>query len=155
MERNMIVNSQESEPNVNLVLSTIETVFNKHDVGAIDTFFSQNFVQHSPYVPPGGKQELKEWWRRTVEAMPDLRGRVDHVVAARDTVAVFRTLKGTVKKDMPDFGIKAHNQVLEFKVAHLFQVRDGKIAGHWEIMDSGPATKLAVESMSRSGERLL
>jgi predicted SnoaL-like aldol condensation-catalyzing enzyme len=147
MERKMIVSSKQSEPNVNLVLSTIETVFNKHDVSAIDKFFSQNFVQHSPYVPPGGKRELKEWWQRTVDAIPDFRGSVEHVVAAGDSVVVFRKLKGTIKKDLPEFGIKADNQILEFQVAHLFQVQDGKIAGHWEIMDSGPATKLAIASM--------
>ena len=143
----MIVSSKESEANVNLVLSTIETVFDEHDVGAVDRFFSQNFVQHSPYVPAGGKRELKEWWQRTVEAIPDLRGSVEHVVAAEDSVVVFRKLRGTIKKDMPELGIKADNQTLEFKVAHLFQVNDGKIVSHWEIMDSGPAAKLAIESM--------
>jgi len=60
---------------------------------------------------------------------------------------VFRTLKGTIKKDMPEFGIKADNQTLEMRIVHLFQVADGKIVGHWETMDSGPATKLAIESM--------
>ncbi|GLS29684.1 SnoaL-like polyketide cyclase [Mesorhizobium albiziae] len=143
----MIVTSIESESNVKLVLSAIETIFNEHNISAVDEFFSENFVQHSPYVPPGGKQELKEWWQRTVEAMPDIHGTVEHVVAARDSVAVFRTLKGTIKKDMPDLGITASNQELEFQVAHLFQVADGKIVGHWEIMDSGPATKLSIQSM--------
>jgi hypothetical protein len=31
----------------------------------------------------------------------------------------------------------------------MFQVAGGKIVAHWEVMDSGPATKLAVESMQR------
>jgi predicted SnoaL-like aldol condensation-catalyzing enzyme len=143
----MITTSKEAEANVKIVLGAIETVFNQHNVAAIEEFFSQNFVQHSPYVPPGGKQELKEWWSRTVEAIPDLQGTVDHVVAAHDHVAVFRTLRGTISKDMPDLGIKARNQVLEFKVAHLFQVDNGKIVAHWEVMDSGPAVQLATQSM--------
>jgi predicted ester cyclase len=143
MERTMIVNSEESEANVRLVLDAIESVFNRHDIGAVDTFFAEDFVQHSPYVPPGGRQELADWWRRTVEAIPDVRGSVEHVVAAQDGVAVFRTLSGTVRKDLPEFGIKAGDQRLEFRVAHLFQVSGGKIVAHWETMDTGPAMKLA------------
>ena len=141
----MIVTSRESEPNVQVVLGAIETVFNRHETGAVDIFFSDDFVQHSPYVPPGGKRELAQWWRRTVEAIPDISGAVEHIVAAEDTVAVFRTLRGTVRKDLPELGIKGHGQLLEFRVAHLFQLRDGKVVGHWETMDTGPATRLALE----------
>ena len=144
----MIVVSAQAKPNVKLVLNAIETVFDKHDIGAVDRFFSPSFVQHSPYVPPGGKKELAQWWQHTVEAIPDIRGTVEHVIADQDSVAVFRTLKGTVKKDMPEFGIKANGgQQLEFRVAHLFKVGDGKIVGHWETMDTGPVTKLALQSM--------
>jgi predicted SnoaL-like aldol condensation-catalyzing enzyme len=140
----MIVTSREANSSVKLVLQAIETVFDGHDVDAIDEFFAPDFVQHSPYAPPGGKRELAEWWRRTVDAIPDIRGVVEHVVASEDSVTVFRTLKGTITKDMPDLAIKAHDQALEFKVAHLFQTRNGKIVAHWEVMDSGPATKLAI-----------
>jgi predicted SnoaL-like aldol condensation-catalyzing enzyme len=143
----MMVTSKASEPNAKLVLNALETVFNQHKIEAVDEFFSEDFVQHSPYVPPGGRKELADWWQRTVEAMPDVHGTVEHLVAANDSVTVFRKLKGTIRKDMPEFGIKAHNQKLEFRVAHLFQVADGKIVGHWEILDSGPATQLAIKSM--------
>ena len=143
----MLVTSKESESNVKLVLDALETVFNQHNIDAVDEFFSEKFVQHSPYVPPGGRKELAKWWQRTVEAMPDVHGTVEHLVAAQDNVVVFRTLKGTIKKDMPDLGIKANNQELEMRVAHLFKVADGRIIGHWEILDSGPATKLAIKSM--------
>ena len=71
----MIVTSREANSSVKLVLQAIETVFDGHDVDAIDEFFAPDFVQHSPYAPPGGKRELAEWWRRTVDAMPDIRGR--------------------------------------------------------------------------------
>ena len=139
----MTVTSNESGSNVELVLGALETVFNQHRTEAVDAFFAEDFVQHSPYVPPGGRRELAEWWRRTVEAMPDVHGVVEHVVAARDRVVVFRTLKGTVRKDMPELGIAGRGQTLEFRVAHLFEVAGGKIVGHWEVMDSGPMTKLA------------
>ncbi len=142
----MIVTSKQSESNARLVLNAIDTVFDQHNIDAIDEFFFQDFVQHSPYVPSGGKSELAEWWRRTVDAIPDIRGAIEHVVATDGSVSVFRTLKGTIKKDMPELGIKANDQTLEFKVAHLFQVKNGKIVAHWEVMDSGPATKLAIES---------
>ena len=142
----MIATSKNSQLNATLVLKAIETIFDDHRVDAFDQFFDPNFVQHSAYVPPGGRRELAQWWQIIVEAIPDIRGTVEHVIATEDSVAVFRTLKGTIKKDLPAFRIKASNQVLEFRVAHLFQLKDGKIIGHWEVMDSGPATTLAYES---------
>jgi predicted SnoaL-like aldol condensation-catalyzing enzyme len=143
VEREMIATSKKSQADVKLVLGAIETVFDKHRIEAIDEYFAPDFVQHSPYVPPGGRKELAAWWRGTVEAIPDIRGTIEHVVAIEESVAVFRTLKGTIKKDMPSLGIKASDQAIEFKVAHLFQTRNGRIIAHWEIMDSGPATRLA------------
>src|SRR5688500_15416960 len=93
-----------AESNAELVRNAVETVFNQHRVDAIEQFFAESFVQHSPYVPHGGRRELAQWWRRTVEAIPDIAGPIEHLVASGDRVAVFRTLKGTIRKDMPELG---------------------------------------------------
>jgi predicted SnoaL-like aldol condensation-catalyzing enzyme len=147
MERNMdmTIGSQEARANALLVMNAIGQVFDRHDIGAMDQFFSRNFVQHSPYVPSGGPKELAVWWRRMVDAIPDIRGTIEHVVAAQNHVAVFRMLKGTISKDMPDLGLKASDQPLEFRVAHLFQVEGGGIVAHWEVMDTGPGIRLALK----------
>jgi predicted SnoaL-like aldol condensation-catalyzing enzyme len=142
----MTIGSQQAHANAKLVLNAIENIFDRHDIGAIDQFFSPDFIQHSPYVPPGGPKELAAWWRHTVDAIPDIRGAIEHVVAAHNQVVVFRTLKGTVSKDLPDLGLKASDQPLEFKVAHLFQVDGDRIVAHWEIMDTGPMMKLALQA---------
>ncbi len=143
----MIVVSTEAQENADLVMKAVEVVFDNHDFTGLDHFFSEVFVQHSPYAPPGGLKELKAWLQRMVDAMPDVRGTIEQVIAARDRVVLFRTLRGTVVGDLPDFGILAANQALEFQVAHMFQVANGKITAHWEIMESGPATRLAFQSM--------
>lgn len=32
---------------------------------------AEDFVQHSPYAAPGGRDEPKEWWAGIVHAIPD------------------------------------------------------------------------------------
>jgi predicted SnoaL-like aldol condensation-catalyzing enzyme len=147
----VVISSQEASSNVKLVMKAIETVFDQHEIGAIDQYFSKEFVQCSPYVPPGGRDELAAWWRHTVDAIPDIRGTIDQVVAAENRVVVFGTLKGTITNDMPEMGLKASNQALEFRVAHLFQVDEGMIVAHREVVDTGPVLKLAHQATTRSG----
>src|SRR5271170_1155195 len=42
-----------SEQNKKLVLDAFNTLFNKRDYAAAETFWSPNYVQHSAHIPPG------------------------------------------------------------------------------------------------------
>jgi predicted SnoaL-like aldol condensation-catalyzing enzyme len=136
----------EETRNAEVVTRALQTIFSEHRLDQIDQFFSPSFVQHSPYASPGGRDELRQWWARIVEAMPDVTTTVDHVVSDRERVAVFRVVQGTLRKDLEAFGIKANGQQVTFRVADIFSVRDGKITGHWEIADTGSLVQLAMSS---------
>ena len=103
---------------------------------------SSDFVQHSPYASPGGPEQLRQWWAGIVDAIPDVTTSVEQIVAAGERVAVFRVVRGTVRKNVDAFGIKGNGQVT-FPVADIFTVRGDKITGHWEIADTGPLIRLA------------
>ena len=130
--------------NAERVRAAFQRIFTEHRAGDIDRFFAEDFVQHSPYVAPGGRAELAKWLATTVNSIPNLKYVITDVVAAGDAVVVFATVTGTIERDLPDYGIKGSGQAAEFRTAHLLRLRDGMIAGHWEVVDTGPLVAFAL-----------
>ena len=131
------------EKNAEVVQTALHEVFSEHRLNEIDRLFSPDFVQHSPYAGPGGRDELRQWWAGIIEAIPNVTTTVEQMVAAGDRVAVFRAVRGTIRKNLDAFGIKGHGQDVTFRVADIFTLRDGKITAHWEVADTGPLLQLA------------
>jgi predicted ester cyclase len=136
----------EETRHADLVQRALRAVFSEHRLDLIDQFFSPDFVQHSPYAAPGGRDELRRWWAGMVDAIPDVTTTVEQMLPANERVAVFRTVSGTLRKDLEAFGIKGHGQHVTFGVADIFAVRDGQITAHWEVADTGPLVQLAHSS---------
>jgi predicted ester cyclase len=129
--------------NVEVVQSALQVVFSEHQLNRIDEFFSPDFVQHSPYANPGGRDELRRWWAGIVAAIPDVTTTVEQILGAGDRVAAFRTVHGTIRHDLDAFGIKGNGQEVTFRVADIFTVQAGQITAHWEVADTGPLVQLA------------
>jgi predicted SnoaL-like aldol condensation-catalyzing enzyme len=130
--------------NVRVVEDALRVVFSEHRVDQVDTYFAEDFVQYSPYAPPGGRDVLKAWWAGFVYAVPDVTTTVIRPpVAQGQDVAIFRIVTGTVVHDLTALGIPGHGQHLEFRAADIFQVRAGMIVAHWETVDTGPLVQLA------------
>jgi predicted SnoaL-like aldol condensation-catalyzing enzyme len=134
----------EETSNAEVVEGALREIFTAHRLDQIDHFFSPAFVQHSPYAAPGGRDELRRWWAGMVDAIPDVTTTVEQLLSDNDRVAVFRTVRGTLRKDLDAFGIKAHGQQVTFRVADIFTVKDGQITAHWEVADTGPLVQLAM-----------
>jgi predicted SnoaL-like aldol condensation-catalyzing enzyme len=129
-----------------IVQGALQTVFSEHRLDQIDRFFAPDFVQHSPYASPGGREELRQWWAGIVDAIPDVTTTVEQLLPGDDRVAVFRSVEGTLRKNLDAFGIKAHGQKVAFRVADVFSVRGDKITEHWEVADTGPLVQLAMSA---------
>jgi predicted SnoaL-like aldol condensation-catalyzing enzyme len=129
--------------NIAVVQAALQTVFTEHRLDQIDHYFAPEFVQHSPYAAPGGREELKQWWAAVVAAIPDVTTTVEQVVADDERVATFRVVRGAVRGTLPGLGISGSGQDVEFRVADIFAVQAGKIVAHWEVADTGPFARLA------------
>ena len=132
--------------NIAVVQGALQSVFAERQFDRIDHYFAPGFVQHSPYAAPGGRDELKQWWAAVVAAMPDVTTTVEQVVADDERVATFRVVRGTLHGTLPGLGTSGSGQGVEFRVADLFAVREGKIVAHWEVADTGPLARLATAS---------
>lgn len=136
------------ERNTQVVLAALQIVFNEHRVDQVDRFFTADFINHSPLVSPdnASREGLKRWLTGIVTAIPDLTYIPGDPMADGDRVMVFADVQGTIEGDLPMYGIKGTGQRLEVGTAQVFRVVHGKIAEHWEVVDTGPLLRLALAS---------
>jgi predicted SnoaL-like aldol condensation-catalyzing enzyme len=140
---------QSDKQYLDTVLTAVHAVFTEHRVDQIDDFFTEDFIQHSPLIPPdnAGREGLKQWLSSIVAAIPDLAYLpvADQQLTDGDRVLVVADVRGTIQGDLPLYGIKGSGQKLSVSTAHIFRLEHGKIAEHWEVVDTGPLVRIAHE----------
>ena len=112
----------------------IDELFNQHDVSAVDRHWAPDAVDHDPEPGQGpGLESIKEMLAGYLHAFPDLRMRVDQVVAGRDRVAVRWTATGTFARDL--FGAPATGRAATITGVEVFRVVGGRIVERWGSKD--------------------
>src|SRR5207245_2185158 len=93
-----------TEENKALIRRVMEEVFAKGDVDAIDRYYASNWALHDAAPNAGGNREgLKEVIRTIRGGFPDVRSKIDLILAEADLVAYRFTYEGTQTKEY--FGI--------------------------------------------------
>jgi predicted SnoaL-like aldol condensation-catalyzing enzyme len=82
-----------------VVLTALQVIFSEHRIGQVDQFFAEDFIQHSPYALPGGREGLKRWWASVVYAIPDVSTTCPPDGHQVHRVVTFRTVQGTIAHD--------------------------------------------------------
>jgi len=108
---------------------------NKGNLGVIDTFIADNFVEHEEMPPgtPPGREGVKAFFSMLRGAFPDLRMDVQQVVAEGDLVSVFLAMNGTHNGEF--VGIPATGKRVSMPVADLIRFQNGKATEHWGVTD--------------------
>ncbi len=115
-----------------LRLLTLE-LWSARNEGAIDRFFSEDYVQHSPFAKPG-RQGVHDFFRAVTTAIPDLVVTLDHLYAEGDRVFAFMTWKGTQQGAL--FGAPATHAAVTLKTAEIHRIEQGRIVEHWDVVDA-------------------
>jgi predicted ester cyclase len=121
------------EANKQLYRGFIEDVWNKRDPSAADRYLAPNFVEHNPNLPPGlaGRKEFAE---SVQAAFSDYHAEIQEVLAEGDMVVARVLWTGT--QDGPYRGRPPTGKRLRFSTADFFRVESGKLAEHWDVVDS-------------------
>ena len=125
--------SDETERNMQLLKVLTLELWTARNEGAIDRFFSEDYLQHSPFARPG-RQGVHDFFRAVTTAIPDLVVTLDHLFAEGDRVFAFMTWKGTQRG--PLFGTPATNAPVTLKTAELHRLEQGRIVEHWDVVDA-------------------
>ena len=98
--------------------------------GWIDLYFAPNWVQHdAPSNAGADRDALKQVLEVIRGGFPDVRTRIDMILAEGDLVAYRATTEGTHTKEY--FGVAPTGKRVTFHQLNIDRVRDGKIVESW------------------------
>lgn len=109
-----------------LVLEFYQRLFGDKDLGAIDQYLSEDYIQHNPNVPTG-RAALKQMFAGLLAKMPNPpKTKVDirRATAEGDLVWLH------VRTVMPDGRLTA--------IVDIFRVEKGRIVEHWDVVQPVP-----------------
>jgi len=111
-----------------------ETFTHTGDLSVIDEFIAEDFVDHAgPPGLPGGREGFRLQALAWRQAFPDIRLRVDQLVAHDDTVAIAWTGTGTHLGELmgiPPTGVSGQTTGIAFN-----RLRDGQVVERWGNSD--------------------
>jgi steroid delta-isomerase-like uncharacterized protein len=127
-------NSTSLDLNKLRIRSFVQEVLNKHNLTALDKYYSSNATQHNPNAGQG-TQGFKNFFVPFFLAFPDIRVTIEHILAENSVVLVFLNWTGTHKGEFQ--GIPATNKAINMRTADLFRIgTNGKIVEKWDVVDS-------------------
>jgi predicted ester cyclase len=124
--------TSQEERNKTLIRSFIDEIFNKHNLSSIENYFGRDSVEGSPQAGMGGKG-FKQFLTDFLNAFPDWRAKIEHIVAENDLVVVFLNGTGTHKGEFQ--GTPPTNKPVNIRSADLYKIENGIITGHWDVVD--------------------
>jgi len=117
------------ERNKALVLKAFDTLFNKRDYKAAESFWSPKYIQHSAHIEPG-----REGLMNLIKSLPPtLKYEAGAIVADGDFVIVHGRFSGM-------------GQPRNWIAADVARIENGVIAEHWDVIEDEVG-----QSDSRSG----
>jgi len=125
----------DGEANKAVYRNLMDQVWNRRDLSAIDRFLAPDFIEHNKNIPAGAAGR-KQFVTAVLAAFSDYHAEVEEVVADGDIVVARVQWTGT--QDGPFQGRPPTNRKLRFWTADFFRVADGKLAEHWDVVDSLP-----------------
>ena len=123
------------EANKKLVRSFIEEVVNKRQPAAVDRFLATDFIEHNPNLPRG-RDGRKQFAAAVQAGFSDYHGEIVEILAEGDKVVVRTQWSGT--QDGPFLGLPPSGNKVRFSTADFFRIEGGKLAEHWDVVDSLP-----------------
>ena len=115
--------------------SYIEQLWNKRDQSAVERYLAPSYVEHNKNLPPG-RDGRWGFVSKVLTAFPDYHAEIQDVVAEGDRVVARVQWTGT-QDGSYDGRPPTHNKLV-FSTADFFRFENGKIAEHWDVVDSLP-----------------
>jgi len=115
-----------------IVIDETETLFNRKDLDAINSFFTEDFVDHTG-TGDKDRSQYSDDCVAIAAAFPDLHVSCDEVIAQGDKVVKRFTATGTQKG--PFFGLPASGKPFTMGGMYMYRIRDGRICEQWRVAD--------------------
>jgi steroid delta-isomerase-like uncharacterized protein len=127
-------NPMSPEENKAITRRFVDEVQTEGNIGAIDEYLADSFVNHS--IPPGfppDREGVKQLFTMFRTAFPDFRAVIHDMVAEGDEVVTRKTFYGTHEGEF--LGIPATGKEVTIELIDILRLADGKITDHWNVVD--------------------
>ncbi|RMD94452.1 MAG: ester cyclase [Calditrichaeota bacterium] len=125
------------EKNKAVVRNLFEKVINTGKIDLADKYVAKNIKAHEPLLTDEkvnqGLAGFKEWVQSYRKAFPDLKFRIEDLIAENNMVAVRFTMTGTHKGEF--MGWKPTNKNFTVSGIDILRLKDGKCVEHWNQTD--------------------
>lgn len=121
------------ETNKKLYRDFVETVINKRQPDAAGRFMSESLIEHNANIAKVGRPKFLA---AVLAGFSDYHGEIQDILAEGDKVVVRTLWTGT--QDGPFLGLPPSGRKLRFMTADFFRIENGKLAEHWDVVDSLP-----------------
>ena len=125
----------DGEANKKLYRDCLETIVNQRQPAAADRCFTETFIEHNPNLPQG-LAGRKAFVANLLAGFSDYRGEIQDMLAEGDRLVVRTLWTGT--QDGPFLGLPPSGRKVRFATADFFRIENGKLAEHWDVVDSLP-----------------
>jgi steroid delta-isomerase-like uncharacterized protein len=125
-----------TEENKKLILDHYEAFVHQQDADAIRKQLAEDFHDHEmPAGTPPGAEAAIEYGAMLHKAFPDLRVKIEDIVAEGDRVVVRARWIGTHRGVFPLMPVPVSNRAFAFSGMVFWRIRDGKIVERWATID--------------------
>jgi C-1 hydroxylase len=114
-----------------LVRHVVE-LWNQHNMDDFYSFLAPQYVEH---LPTGDLtlEELKQFAPRFFKTFPDIKIKVQKMVAEGDMVALLLNWKATHSDEY--MGVAPTGRKIDISVFNLIRIKDGKWVEFWNVTD--------------------
>lgn len=125
-----------SEENKKLVLDHYEAFLHQRDDAAVRKQLAADFVDHEmpPGTPPGPEAAL-QYRAMLLAAFPDIRVKIEDVVAEGDLVAVRAVWTGAHRGTFAPMPLPPTHRTAQLTGMVFWRISDGKLAERWATLD--------------------
>lgn len=120
-------------PALAALLDRYVAAVNAHDTSVFPTIFSDSYIQHSGRSPSGLAAQIGNF-QRILELWPDIQMHVEDRVIADDKIVARVTFTATHSRTV--LNVDPTGRKISFGTIDIWRVRDGKLAEHWDLVDT-------------------
>jgi steroid delta-isomerase-like uncharacterized protein len=122
--------------NKDTVRAFIDALFTKGDLGAVDDYLAEDFVNHDPpFDASAGREGMRVAGTMFRDACPDWHSEPHLMIAEGDLVVEHFTATGTQRGALFGVPAPAEGRTVTLRGINIFRVRDGRLVERWGRLD--------------------
>ncbi len=120
--------------NKDTVRDFIDGLFTNGDLGAVDVYLAEDFINHDPpFGVPADREGMRAAGQLMRAGFPDWHSEVHELIAEGDLVVERFTASGTHRGEA--FGVPPTGRTVSLPGINIFRLRDGQIVERWGRLD--------------------